>query len=274
MSDQASGDEPVIAQLAEVWSSIADACGGLGADQWALDTGCPGWTVKDQVSHLVGTERMLLGDPSPQPIAEVPPHVRNTIGELNEPWIVARRATSGADVLAEFMATVDRRLHALAALSAADFDRVGWSPIGQVPYRDFMTTRVLDCWTHEQDIRSAVDRPGGRDGAGETVVLDRCAAAMPFVVGKKVGPPDGTTVLFVVTGPLGRRVGVAVAGGRAAPTDDFGDPAVTLTMNEETFWRLGFGRVAAHDALAAGGVVIEGDQSMGRRVVDSMAFMI
>ena len=76
---------------------------------------------------------------------------------------------------------------------------MGWSPVGEVPYREFMETRVLDTWAHEQDIRRALGRPGGRNGVGETVTLDRCEQTMPFVVGKRVAPPDGTSVLLFAT---------------------------------------------------------------------------
>ena len=90
-----------------------------------------------------------------------------------------------------------------------------WSPEGEVPYRDFLASRVLECWAHEQDVRRALGRPGGRNGMGELTALDRCERTMPYVVGRRVAPPDGTTVRFVVTGVLGRQVTVAVDGRRA-----------------------------------------------------------
>ena len=43
------------------------------------------------------------------------------------------------------------------------------------------------------------------------MVLDRCERTMPFVVGKRVAPPDGTSVLFAVTGVMGRQVAVSDA---------------------------------------------------------------
>jgi uncharacterized protein (TIGR03083 family) len=265
----------VVDQLAQVWTSVTEACERLDTRQWELDTDCPGWGVKDQLSHLVGVERMLLGDPAPPALTERPAHVNNDFGALNESWIEARRAVPGDQVLDEFGEVSHRRLRALAAMGRADFDQVGWSPVGEVPYRQFMETRVVDSWAHEQDIRRAVGRPGGRDGAGEAIVLDRCAQTMPYVIGKRVAPPEGSRVLFVVTGALGRRISVTVTGGRAAlydpPPDD--KPTVTLGMEQETFWRLGFGRVTAADALAGGQVRVEGDAQVGRRVLESMAFM-
>ncbi len=267
--------EPAVEHLAQVWASVTEACTGLDVGQWHLGTDCPGWTVKDQVSHLVGIERMLLGDPAPPAITEPPSHVNNDFGALNEAWVEARRAVPGDEVLAEFAEVTGRRLRALAAMGPAEFDEVGWSPVGQVPYRDFMETRVLDSWAHEQDIRRAVGRPGGRNGPGEAIVVDRCARTMPYVVGKRLAPPDGTRVLFVLTGTLGRRISVTVTGGRAAIDDPppVGEPTVTVEMDQGTFWRLGFGREAAVEAIAEGTVHMVGEVALGRRVLESMAFM-
>ncbi len=268
--------EPVIDELTEVWASVVTACAQVDEEQWARPTDCPGWSVKDNLSHLIGIERMLLGDPSPPGLTEVPAHVRNPFGEVNEAWVEARRGVPGSEVLAEFVDTTNRRIDALVALTADQFDTVGWSPVGDVPYREFMTTRVIDTWAHEQDIRRALGRPGGRNGAGEQVVLDRCAQTMPYVVGKKVAPPDGTSVLFSVNGVMGRHILVTVAGGRAAadPAPPARPPTVTLSMDQDEFWRRCYGRLGPDEVASAGSVVIEGDVDLGRRVLAGMAFMI
>ena len=50
---------------------------------------------------------------------------------------------------------------------------------------------------------------------------------------------------------------------------------MTLTMDQEAFWRLGFGRVApvrvARPPARSGST---GDVALGHRVLDAMAFMI
>jgi len=275
MAEVPAADESVIDSLSEVWASVADACHHLDGGQWALPTDCPGWSVQDQLSHLIGVEHTLLGDPAPKPVSQVPPYVKNPIGEMNEAWIEARRQLPGPEVLAEFVDVTDRRLAALRGFPPEKFDEIGWSPIGEVPYRDFMGTRVLDSWTHEQDIRRALDRPGGRNGAGEKHILTQCAGAMSFVVGKKVGPPDGTTVLFEVGGVLGRSVPVEVEGGRAYVRPELtSEPTVILTMDQEAFWRLGFGRVSPAEVLASGEARLSGDGVLGQRILESMNFMI
>ncbi|HEX4220692.1 MAG TPA: maleylpyruvate isomerase N-terminal domain-containing protein [Acidimicrobiales bacterium] len=270
-----ANDEVVVDQLAEVWSSVVTACEALTPQQWDAPTDCPGWSVRDQVSHLISIERSMLGDPSPPAMAVTPQYVKNAIGEINEPWIEQRRGRPGGEVLAEFEETAARRIAALRAFPPERFEVVGWSPVGDVPYRTFMTVRVFDSWAHEQDIRSAVGRPGGRGGAGEAVTLERCFLTLGYTVGKKVAPPEETTVLFRVTGPLGRQEAVRVKGGRAVPVDEAPSaPTVDLTMEQSTFWRLGLGRCTGSDVLAAGDVILDGDLDLGRRVVEAMPFMI
>jgi uncharacterized protein (TIGR03083 family) len=274
MSVPAGHSEPVVDQLTQVWASLVNACEQLDETQWDRPTDCPGWTVKDQLSHLIGIERMLLGDSAPPPLAVVPDHVTNDFGRINEAWVEARRSVPGSEVLAEFVETTNRRIDTLSAMTTEKFDEVGWSPIGDVPYREFMATRLIDCWAHEQDMRRALDRPGGRNGAGEAEVLDRCQQTMPYVVGKRVAPPDGTVVLLAVTGVMGRHVTVAVEGGRAAAVNASDrPPTVSVTMDQDTFWRLCFGRVGADRVLEEGQVVIEGDVPMAHRLLGSMAFM-
>ena len=272
--DSAAHDEPVVGQLAEVWASLLQGCEQVPPERWGRGTDCPGWTAKDQLSHLIGVERMLLGDPAPPVPDRPPPHVVNDFGALNEAWVGARRPTPGSEVLDELAVTIGRRLDALRPLSVDDFDALGWGPQGEVPLRELLRTRIIDTWAHEQDIRRAFGRPGGRNGAGEAVVLDHCAKTMPYVVGKRVAPPDGTTVSIEVTGPLGPHLLVSVEGGRASestpvPSDP---PTVAVTLDQETFWRLCYGRVAA-GALSTGRVAMAGDRDLGRRVLGAMAFM-
>jgi uncharacterized protein (TIGR03083 family) len=276
MPGPSANNEPVVDHMTQVWASLVGACEQMRAVGWDLATDCPGWTVKDQLSHLVGIERMLLGDPAPPPLDEVPDHVTNAFGEINEAWVEARRPVPGGEVLAEFVETTNRRLDALRGMPMATFDEVGWSPVGEVPYREFMETRILDSWAHEQDIRRALGRPGGRNGVGEAMTLDRCDRAMPYVVGKRVAPPDGTSVLFAVVGVMGRQVNVRVSDGRASlmPAPSSEEPTVTLTMDQEAFWRLGFGRVEPARVVATGQVRVEGDMAIGHKVLESMAFMI
>ena len=97
---------------------------------------------------------------------------------------------------------------------------------------------------------------------------------MPFVVGKKVAPPDGSTVVFSVTEPLPREFAILVLDGRAGLFDDVpADPTARLTMSWVTFERLACGRVQPALCIDAHEVRIDGDVDLGRRVVAEMNYM-
>jgi len=183
--------EPVIDTLAEEWDSIAVLGSSLASEEWDLPSECPGWRVRDVLAHLMGTERSLLGEAPPEALANPPDHVRNTTGATNEAWVSSRRHVPGFGLLAEFVEVTSQRLAELRSWPAERFEQLGPSPLGTVNYREFMNVRVLDCWVHEQDIRVATGRPGGRAGAPAETAIARIASAMGFVVGKRAQAPEG-----------------------------------------------------------------------------------
>ena len=269
--------EPLIALFEDVWGDIVSLCDALTDEQWARPTDCPGWSVQDNIAHMIGTERMLLGEqPDAAPVDDAP-HVRNDIGKANEQWIASYRARSGREVLDEFGAVTRRRLDVLRGMSDDDWSREGFTPEGPGPYRQFMAIRVFDCWYHDQDIREALDEPGYLDGPVADLSLDRIPPrGLPYVVGKKAGAPPGSTVVFEVAGssPLVAAVHVPPEG-RAVLLDSAPvDPTVTLAMDRRTFSRLAGGRWNGDRARSGDGLRIEGDRDLGNRVVDNMAFTI
>jgi hypothetical protein len=45
-----------VENLSLVWASMGRLCAGLPDRDWDLPTGCPGWTVKDHLSHVIDYE--------------------------------------------------------------------------------------------------------------------------------------------------------------------------------------------------------------------------
>ena len=261
--------------LAETWGELEEVCSALSSSEWALPTECPGWDVKDQLSHLIGIERAIMGEAVPEWPGPLGDHVKNEFAATNERFVAVRRALPGSAVRAEFVDVTTTRLAQLDALDAAGWAEVGWSPVGEVPRAEFMTVRVYDSWVHEQDVRLALDRPGGSGNAASAISLDRVQGAMPFVVGKKAGCSDGTAVRFEVAGPGhdGRAFTISVEGGRARPVGDDVVPAVTLSLSSIDFVRLGCGRATSARVQADGGVVLQGDAQVGQAVLGAMNFM-
>lgn len=263
-------DRVFIDQLDEVWTSIAALGRDLTPDEWDQPTDCPGWTVKDHLSHIIGTESVLLGRPRPPAAPAGLAHVHNPMGEMNEAWVDARRTTAGRAVLAEFESLTKERLAGLRAMTDEQLDAETPSPVGNVPYHVFMQVRVFDCWVHEQDMRRAVGRPGHLTGPAAEAAVDRITSGFGFVVGKRVAPPDGTTVVVRLSAPLARTLAVEVVDGRARPVEAPAQPTVTVETTGETYARLAAGRLDGASALADGLVKISGDDAIGRSLVTQL----
>jgi uncharacterized protein (TIGR03083 family) len=261
----------LIAQLQETWDSIEAVGRGLTAQEWLTPTACPGWTVADQVAHIVGTESMLAGESvPPADEADTPPHVRNDIGRANEQWVTDLRRSDPTDLLDRFRQIAARRLEALRARTEEEWDEPSWTPVGKATYRRFMQIRVFDSWVHEQDIRAAVEQPGHSDGPAAEQAIDEIERALGYVIGKRAGVPDGSGVTIELTGPVTRRIHVEVDG-RASVVPALRAAAdVTLRLDSITFAALACGRLDR----AGAAVEIDGDQQIGQRIAANLAFTI
>jgi uncharacterized protein (TIGR03083 family) len=97
---------------------------------------CPGWTVKDVYAHLAGVAADMLAG--------------NLEGVATPPWTakhVADRADrSLSEIVLEWSQTGPRVDEALRAIGDVGTERI-----------------VSDIWSHEQDVRGALSKPGSRD---------------------------------------------------------------------------------------------------------------
>ncbi|GAB3883297.1 maleylpyruvate isomerase family mycothiol-dependent enzyme [Kibdelosporangium lantanae] len=205
--------DTLVKALTEEWASIDGLLAELPADEWARDTSLPGWSVQDVVSHIIGAELGLAGE-QPPVVRDLSglPHVRNNIAAVNELWVDWLRAESPAEVLKRFRTATANRAEILAAMTEDEFAAESWTPSGKDTYGRYMRIRLFDCWMHEQDIREAVDRAGNADGLCAELSIDEITAALGYVVGKKAGAPQGTSVTFALTGPVVRDLHVLVDG--------------------------------------------------------------
>ncbi|MBW8709867.1 MAG: maleylpyruvate isomerase family mycothiol-dependent enzyme [Mycobacterium sp.] len=266
----------VLDGLFAVWDEIEDVVARLTEEQWQAATPLPGWSVHDVVAHVIGTESMLQGADTPEADVDVSTlkHVRNDVGVLNERWVRKLRGISAADLHDRFRGTTANRREALTGTGDAEWNQITATPGGPDTYGRFMRVRDFDCWMHLHDIRDALDQPADNPaGPASKLALDEMAASMGFVVGKLGGAPDGSRVAIELTGPLRRTISVAVEG-RGRVVDDFGgqEPTAAITLDGLLFTRLAGGRttpVQHRDAITYGG-----DETVGRRVVEHLNFVI
>jgi len=180
------------------------------ADGAVPTAACPLWTVKDVYSHLAGLCADILDG--------------RTDGAATDPW-TARQVAERADrSLADNVAE-------LAAKGPAIVEVLRTFPVERV---------VVDQWTHEQDVRGALGRPGSRDVPAVAWALD------------------------LVAGPIGEQrtargePALRVDGSSGTWVLGDGDPEATIRADDFDLLRAYLGRRSAEQV---GGWLVDGDPS-------------
>ena len=239
------------------------------ADRWHAPTDLPGWDVHAVAAHVAHLESVLTG--APEELVEIgePEHVRGPLGVYTEQGVVARRDRTPDQLINEIRGAATARHTTLLADPPTDGSARPERIFGGVPWdwERLLRNRPLDVWMHEQDVRRAVDLPGGLDSAGARHTAAYLAESLGVVLAKRVGAPAGTTAVLEVGGqpPMAYRVTDA---GRGEPLPGIPpDPTVCLRLEREAFVVLAGGRREPE----RGCVEITGDVELGRRILASFA---
>ncbi len=261
-------DEEMVGTLASTWASIGALIDGLDESLWKIATDCPGWTVKDQVSHLIGFERKwFLEQPSPTLVSPKKSYVHNELGEDNEAWVADRRSADPKSLRTEFALVVKARLAQLNAVGDLPdgFAAAIKTFRGSEPMREVLATRLFDIWVHEQDIRRAVNQPGNYDGPAMLHARDRMLDSLPWVAAKRAKLPDGSVIGIALYGSaqLLRTIRVVDGRGEVVQAADY-RPAAAVTMHEETFLLATTGRKDPAELLEQGKFSLRGDTELAK----------
>jgi uncharacterized protein (TIGR03083 family) len=263
-----------VALLRNEFGALDTLCTPLTGAQWDTPTCLPGWSVRDVLSHVIGTESMLLGEPVPTVDISHITDLANPIAEANELWVEALRGLSGQEMLTRFADVTGRRASALEAMTQADFDAPSWTPAGRdETYGRFMRIRHFDCYLHEHDIRYALGIAPREDVDDLASALDEVSTGLGYIVGRRAQLPDGSRVCIELTGPLRRTFLVEVDGRAELVPELHGAPTVGLELPATAFLRLTGGR-RDPGVDHASGVVYSGDAVLGRQLVEHLAFTI
>jgi uncharacterized protein (TIGR03083 family) len=265
--------QEIINKLATTWQSLSDLGQTLTEEQWKTFTQLPSWTVQDNLSHLVAFEANFQGIPRPEHTAADKTHVKNELGSSNEDDVDVRRLLLGTEVLAEWNEITALRLQALRSANADYFAQEVMTPAGPGTMADFLHLRVLDCWTHEQDMRRALALPGHQSGPSAEHTIDRLIRTLPIVIGKRAQTPEGQCVVIRITGHVSRLIALPVIDGRTQihneePTSSLCD----ISMDSDVFLQLATGR-AEYEELSSD-IHISGDVSHATRVLNQFSMMI
>jgi uncharacterized protein (TIGR03083 family) len=256
---------------AEVFSNVGTLAAGLDEARAVLPTGCPGWTVRDHVAHITDLESILIGRPRAEHM--VPDglgYIRNQPGAFMEIGVDVRRGVPLTDLLAEYREVTAERLSQLATLEDSQLEEMGRGFFGESKRRSLLAIRVFDLWAHEQDIRRALDEPGGLDGVAAAHSRERMLMGAGNELQERISPAAGTAIVFDVTGPGGALRSITFDGekGRSGATIPEA-PASTLRLDLPTLTVLTCGRSVDPDPRSQ--VLVEGDQNLARLVLEDLA---
>lgn len=177
--------------------ALVDTLDQLSADQWALPTECPAYTVKGVATHVLGDDLSLLSRQRDgaenglmQVAAELPgADFRALLDTFNDRWVAAARFLS-TEVVVEL-------LRLTGEWTAAYYEQVDptapGEPVGffgasghSSPFWQAIAREYVERWVHHSQIRRAVGLASLADAPFLRVGVEVAAAA----AGVEPGVPD------------------------------------------------------------------------------------
>ncbi len=259
--------------------SIIDLGWSCREADFALQTECPGWTVKDQISHVVGAEKGLAGMPGEEVTVPDYPHIRHDFGRVVEQPVEERRERTGQEIVTELSDFLPYRMAQLRALDADVTSVIGGFFGPETTFGQFLTMRIVDAWCHQQDIRAALDRPGDLDSAGAAIFTAEILGALPRVAARVAHIDRGHAVVIDVTGPVvardgvrivrgedGRPYGEALYSGNDRPEGDEQLDLTTIHLTTDALTRRAAGRRPVDEIRYS----VSGDDAIARDVLEAL----
>ncbi|MGW9499166.1 maleylpyruvate isomerase family mycothiol-dependent enzyme [Streptomyces prasinus] len=267
---------PTLQPYADAWNhsveAISELVQPLVEADWNRRTPCPGWSVRDVVSHVIGLDCEMLGDP--RPIHALPRdlfHVTDDHQRYMEIQVDVRRHHTAPEMTSELEYTIIRRNRQLRN-DTREPGRTVRGPLGsELTLEESMRRHAFDVWVHEQDLRAALGRPGNLDSPGAHVARDVLLSELPRVVAEDAQAPRSSAVVIDVHGPVEflRTVRVDIQGRGTLETSPALGPAVSLALDWETYVRLACGRVTP-DAVSDR-VKTDGDPDLAAAILRHFA---
>ncbi len=269
----------LIDALDQTVQSVIDLGFGCREEDFDRPTHCPGWSVKDQISHVVGVEKSFAGIRAEPVVVPDYPHLRHDAGRDVEREVEARRGRTGRAVVAELADFHPERIASLRE-SPADLDTVIGGALGpETTFGHLLRMRIMDTWVHEQDIRNALDRPGDLDTPAAAVFTEAALRALPRIISRVAGIGPGHAVVIDVTGPVVARAGArvitgederpygeALFSGHHRPEGEEQLDVTSIHLTTHALTRRAAGRRSTDEIHYS----VTGDEQIARRVLDAL----
>jgi uncharacterized protein (TIGR03083 family) len=277
--------------LIDTLNEITSLSKSLTKNQLSSPTNCPGWDVKDNISHIISIEAFLLGDKPTDHRATDLTHVKNDFGRFNENEIDLRRSYETSKLVEELQDVVNRRIRYLKSLTKSDLMSKAWTPVGEKTLYDQCLIRLLDCFAHLQDIKTALNFDFDTTSVSSAIILNYCILTVPKTFAKTKGVAENNTLDLSINTqvdlnftdiPLNHTENMKnrcisfrlqKINGRGEFVDKpLGSPTCKISLNHQTFIELCLGRINAESVREF--VEISGDTSLGVQILANLNFMI
>jgi uncharacterized protein (TIGR03083 family) len=253
----------------------------LTSEQWQLPTVCPGWTVLDVALHLLWVDisnisrrrDQYFGRPqdTPSSLDDLPTLIA-FVNQLNDNWIVGARRMSPellvtllrvtGEAFSTYVQTVD--IHAMG-------DSIGWAGPDPAPVWLDIAREFTERWVHQQHIRDAAGIPGAIEPEFLSPVLATFAVAIPFAL-RDIDAEEGSTAQLVITGESGGIwTAVRISGGWQSASSAGRTPITSVTIDQETAWRLFTRGVSPEQAREAS--QLAGDHSIAETLLHMVTIL-
>lgn len=269
--------------LSEVCNELHALLRTLTPEDWHRLTVSSRRQVRDIASHLLdGSLRRLSMQrdrytPTPRPgETQAPEPILDFLNRLNADWEQATRRLSPTVLIAlleladrqfaEFMSSLDPYGPAIFPVAwAGEGASLNWFDVA----RDY-----TEKWHHTQQIFDAV----GRDS---TIMnrrlyypcLETFLRALPFTF-RDVTAPEGAAVTVKITGEAGGLWRIAQQGAAWSFAEDSGPSSTVVTIPQADAWKMFTKRRSAAETLAAfPKIQVQGDQQLGRTVLEMVSVM-
>jgi uncharacterized protein (TIGR03083 family) len=210
---------------------------------WARPTICPGWTVHDVASHVLGDH---IGRLSIHRDGFHPLHPDDDepfpafLHRINDEWVRAARRVSPR-LLIDLLSATGKQI--IDLWQQVDIDALGWNvswATGPDPAPVWLDAarELTEYWTHHQQIAEATNQPGLSQPEYLAPVLDTFLRALPYTL-RGLSPAAGTTLQVTVTGPAGGTWTCTRTSARWVLTRHAtARPDASITLDADTTWRL------------------------------------
>ncbi len=137
-------------------------------------------------------------------------------------------------------------------------------PVGPGTYGRFLAIRVFDFWVHERDITTPLGRATDDTGIAAELALAQVENSIGYIVGKKVGLPDGKSHHVRSHRPAHPADSTSPSTAGPRRVDHLDHPDVTVTTDSTTFIQLACGRIDPQAQIDSGAISWTGDDETRR----------